>query len=999
MKRLSLCLAAALTVAACGKSEPVDNSLFNPYADYGLFLSVLPPGQDDSPDGSGSQPHFTDQLHMYENLVFTDPGELRTLDDLVPAYFKREAFLPDSATFVTTQAVSASGRSATIKRDEFNVPHIFGARRSDVYFGTGYASAQDRLFFMDVLRHVGRGRLSDFAGATAANYAQDRAVGLKAAYDEQELAEQTRLRAAQFGADATVAQQDLADYLAGVNTYIAEVRNSPDLPVEYTVLNLQLLDFTERDIVAIATLIQALFASGGGGEHLQSALLQEIKAQVGDGAKACALWRDLRQFDDPEKPATTVLSFPTQSPPTVDEDACPYDPGFASRYPGAVLLDRGSLVLRDILAIQDCSADCPDFGGDVTDDPVSSGGFGQARSTPVAAWLRSQWAGARRALQAWVGRRSGGRAAPRLSDAERARARARALALVDSVVRGLARKTPSMSNAILVNAGQTEAGHPIAVFGPQVGYFAPQILLELSQHGGDVHVRGMSFAGIPYVLIGRGFDHAWSATSAIADIEDVRVLRLCDPAGGAPTQDSRGYLYNGQCRAMYERVDAWTAEYNAGAPPPGPAPGQKVTRHVLRAPDYGPIIGYATVGGAPVALALQRATFFGEVDSALPFVAASRNDMRDPQSFYETFFQLTGTFNWFYVDHRHIAWFQSGLLPQRAAGIHPDLPQWGDASYDWQQRGTGFLNPAFSLSNFLPFEAHPREQDPERGYFANWNNAPAPGFWSADNWPGYGPVHRSQMLASRLQAFRDQRRKHTPLTMVEIMEDAGTVDLRGQEILPAVLAVLDSAGPALTAAQQDAVNRLRTWVVNQTMRRDRDGQADPNGEGNYVYDERAAVVLMDRWWHTMIDSALPQIKALETSPNGDVMVEIRDDHPGPVGSAFIQGYYGYMRRALDMALGRSAHPYRQLKCAGTGALGDCRAALVASLQAALDQLPADPALWDGTDGGGDGDAATTVEQEDAIVHSSAGAAAVPLIHWVNRPTWQQVIQPTRERSP
>ena len=43
-----------------------------------------------------------------------------------------------------------------IVRDKaHNVPHVSGDTRADTMFGAGYATAQDRLFFMDVLRHTG----------------------------------------------------------------------------------------------------------------------------------------------------------------------------------------------------------------------------------------------------------------------------------------------------------------------------------------------------------------------------------------------------------------------------------------------------------------------------------------------------------------------------------------------------------------------------------------------------------------------------------------------------------------------------------------------------------------------------------------------------------------------------------------------------------------------------------------------------------------------------
>ena len=57
-------------------------------------------------------------------------------------------------------------------------------------------------------------------------------------------------------------------------------------------------------------------------------------------------------------------------------------------------------------------------------------------------------------------------------------------------------------------------GHPLAVMGPQLGFYYPELFLEVDAHGGGVHARGGTLPGLPYVLIGRGRDYAWSATSA-----------------------------------------------------------------------------------------------------------------------------------------------------------------------------------------------------------------------------------------------------------------------------------------------------------------------------------------------------------------------------------------------------------------------------------------------------------------------------------------------------
>ncbi len=120
-----------------------------------------------------------------------------------------------------------------------------------------------------------------------------------------------------------------------------------------------------------------------------------------------------------------------------------------------------------------------------------------------------------------------------------------------SGLQGLFAFPHAKSNALVVSAAHSQSGHPLAVFGPQVGYFAPQILMEQDVHGPGIDARGAAFPGVNlYVELGRGRDYAWSATSAGQDIADTWALPLCDPNGGKPTVDSDYYLYKGACRQM-----------------------------------------------------------------------------------------------------------------------------------------------------------------------------------------------------------------------------------------------------------------------------------------------------------------------------------------------------------------------------------------------------------------------------------------------------------------
>src|SRR3712207_1081340 len=67
----------------------------------------------------------------------------------------------------------------------------------------------------------------------------------------------------------------------------------------------------------------------------------------------------------------------------------------------------------------------------------------------------------------------------------------------------------SGSNALVVSARESASGHPLAVFGPQTGYFAPEILMEQDVHGPGIDARGASFPGTNIVVqLGRGRDYA-----------------------------------------------------------------------------------------------------------------------------------------------------------------------------------------------------------------------------------------------------------------------------------------------------------------------------------------------------------------------------------------------------------------------------------------------------------------------------------------------------------
>jgi penicillin amidase len=76
-------------------------------------------------------------------------------------YYLASRSLPDYAKELTVPRLT---EPVEIVRDNANVPHIFGASDTEVYFGLGYAHAQDRLWQMTTMRRTVQGRLSEVFG-------------------------------------------------------------------------------------------------------------------------------------------------------------------------------------------------------------------------------------------------------------------------------------------------------------------------------------------------------------------------------------------------------------------------------------------------------------------------------------------------------------------------------------------------------------------------------------------------------------------------------------------------------------------------------------------------------------------------------------------------------------------------------------------------------------------------------------------------------------------
>jgi acyl-homoserine lactone acylase PvdQ len=901
--RVLAALVSALTVTTAALVAPPAQPAAAAPADHcqSQCLDILPPGQNGNAtlvdilfhQLFGTRPrHSADQLDRYARLVYNYAG---LTDAQLTQYFHSAAF------GVPAGQVERSYRprsDVTIVRDRATgVPHITGTTRAGTMFGAGYAGAEDRLFTMDLLRHLGRGRLTPFAGGAPGNQALEQSVWRHSPYPEADLQAQVEAWQ-QLGERGATLLADAQAYVAGVNAYIETCMDRRNCPGEYVLAgHLDAITneggpepFQLTDLVAIAGVIGGLFGTGGGAE-VQSALVRvAARARYGP-VEGDRVWAGFRSANDPE----TVLtlhdgqSFPYGDPPP----------------------DAPSVALPD--------------AGSVSPEPVTDEG-----DVPAA------------------------------------------------LPRG-------MSNAVVISGQHTTTGHPIAVYGPQTGYFVPQLLMVQELQGPGISARGIAFAGLNlYVQIGRGPDYSWSATSPVHDVTDVFAVPLCTPDGSPPTLQSNHYLWHGQCLPMEElaHVNSWTPTV-ADPSPPGSY------RLVTWRTRYGLVAWRGTVDGQPHAFTKLRSSYRHEVDSAIGFQMF--NDpavMGSAAGFADAAANVRFTFNWFYVNSADSAYFLSGLHPRRAAGSDPNLPMHAEPAFEWVD-----YDHATNTAAYEPASSHP--QSVNQDYYVNWNNKQAMDFSAADGNFSFGAVHRGELLDAPVRAALAAGQRFDRAGVVRLVEQAGLTDLRGREVLDDLLRVLDSQ-PITDPSLATVVDQLRAWHQAGALRLE-------TSAGSRQYGHAAAIRVFDAWWPLLVRGqfraelgpelyqSLVDTMQINESPSGGQRGDVSTP-PGSAaesqphkGSAFQYGWWGFVEKDLRAVLGDPVDGGPGRTFCGSGALADCRQVLLDTLRSAAAQPASQVYPADESCAAGDQWCA------DSIQHAPLGGITVPGIAWQNRPTYQQVV--------
>lgn len=144
----------------------------------------------------------------------------------------------------TDQSISQLGqvRAVRIIRDDYGTPHIYADQIYGIYFGYGYAIAQDRLFQMEMARRSTQGTVAEILGPEYLDYDKN----ARKLFDPASIHRQLN--------DLRERDKDVFEgYAAGMNAWLTEIRQNPSelMPKQFIDLDFKPGDWTSYDVAMI----------------------------------------------------------------------------------------------------------------------------------------------------------------------------------------------------------------------------------------------------------------------------------------------------------------------------------------------------------------------------------------------------------------------------------------------------------------------------------------------------------------------------------------------------------------------------------------------------------------------------------------------------------------------------------------------------------------------------------------------------------------------------
>lgn len=656
---------------------------------------------------------------------------------------------------------SSSSPLPKIVRDSYGVAHIYANNDYSLFYGVGWAEAQDRLVQMEFMRRDAEGTLSEILGTLAL---QSDIPMHQWFYTPEE-----REQAFNAIPDTTTKNAILA-YCDGINAYIQSIYSDPTFSkVPYEFYNLgaflksitkkyglpagvtyQLLPadngtytvykpgpWTPEDVIGIADLLVDFFGTGGGRQltdlndvNVLTQWFTNNGFSVSDAQTyAMQVFNDLRWLDDPLAPT----SIPNNTPG------------------GTVVTSNGNIQ---------------------TTPEIPTG----INVVPKSGLLKSMSYDNAKNQYNFIFSIPASSVRNAMNDFYNAQNN------IIKMRKQLGIFYTEGSNAWAVAPTLTSTNTAMMWGGPQEGFSVPNIDDEMYLHSPDITVGGMKIPGEPVILIGMTKHYGWTTTSGEIDNSEIYVEQV-DTAGSGftinPQTANSNYsvLYNGSYVPMERIVE--TIHY-AGENPSAPASyldengsptGQgPILYNVFRVDDaqhfHGPVIAFDLQHG--YAYTYRWAFWKTEYSTIDGF--AGMNIANSWFDFDNAVAKVTSLHNFVYADQLgNISYWSAGSEPNFAKGYDDRLPAIGSGGQEWSPWPNGQM--------FVPYSKWLYTVNPPQGWFVNWNTKPldVPGVIMEGNGGDehWGQIYRSDRIAFLLA---NNPNKRTVADMENIQKDVGTIN-------------------------------------------------------------------------------------------------------------------------------------------------------------------------------------------------------------------------------
>ncbi|MFH1539852.1 MAG: penicillin acylase family protein [bacterium] len=339
------------------------------------------------------------------------------------------------------------------------------------------------------------------------------------------------------------------------------------------------------------------------------------------------------------------------------------------------------------------------------------------------------------------------------------------------------RGSPAASNNWVVSGKKSKSGKPILCNDPHLPHLLPSVfyLAHLRTEDG-LDVIGVTFPGVPFVVLGHNRDVAWAATTTRTDTQDLFVEMTDEDHPGR-------YLYKGEWLDFETREEEILVKSG----------GEKEVRTVtVRSTVHGPVLNdmlperYAKL--PPVAL---KWAAYEPSDDYLAFMGLSRaknaGDVREALAHIGAPIQ-----SWVFADKEgRTGFFPAGLVPIRKKGDGTmPVPGW-TGEYDW--------------GGYIPFDELPQLYDPEEGFIITANNQIVP----EEDYPYHYSYYYMMYRAQRIRQLLTSKEKLSVDDMKEFQTD--NYSCQAARLRDVFVGAYDRRGDKKNKSLRQAVEVLKKW--------------------------------------------------------------------------------------------------------------------------------------------------------------------------------------------